>query len=216
MMNIAIILAGGTGTRFGEETPKQYININNKTVIQYSIEAFEKSKLIDKIVIVVSDKYINKVKKQNPDHLVISGGKSRVESSYKGLMAVPKKSKKILIHDAARPFVSQQIITSCIDALDRYKAVVTSILATDTIIKVINNEVESIQNRNELFLNQTPQGFDYQTILQAHQAKKKNVTDDISMINLDEIKCKIITGSPRNIKITTPEDIHAAKSILNL
>ena len=215
-MNVAIILAGGSGTRFGEEIPKQYININNKTVIQYSIEAFEKSKLIDIIVIVVSDKYINEVKKQNPVHMVVSGGKSRVESSYKGLMAAPKESKKILIHDAARPFVSQQIITSCIDELDRYKAVVTSILTTDTIIKATNDEVESIQNRDELYLNQTPQGFDYQTILQAHQVKKKNITDDISLINLDEIKCKIITGSHRNIKITTPEDIHTAKSILDL
>ena len=215
-MNVAIILAGGSGTRFGEEIPKQYININNKTVIQYSIEAFEKSKLIDIIVIVVSDKYINEVKKQNPGHMVVNGGKSRVESSYKGLMAAPKESKKILIHDAARPFVSQQIITSCIDELDKYKAVVTSILATDTIIKATNNEVESIQARDKLYLNQTPQGFDYQTILQAHQVKKKNITDDISLINLDEIKCKIITGSHRNIKITTPEDIHTAKSILDL
>ena len=109
-MNIAIILSGGSGTRFGAETPKQYININNKAVIQYSIEAFEKSKLIDIIVIVVSDKYKKEIEKKNPNHIVVVGGKSRVESSYKGIMAAPKESKKILIHDAARPFVSQKII----------------------------------------------------------------------------------------------------------
>ena len=215
-MNVAIILAGGSGTRFGAEIPKQYININNKAVVQYSIEAFEKSKLIDIIVIVVSDKYKKEIKKKNPDHIVIVGGGSRVESSYKGIMAAPKESKKILIHDAARPFVSQKIITSCINELDKYKAVVTSISATDTIIKVKNNEVESIQNREELYLNQTPQGFDYQTILQAHQNKQIDVTDDISLINLNQIKCKIVPGSHRNIKITTPQDIHTAKSILDL
>ena len=215
-MNVAIILAGGSGTRFGAEIPKQYININNKAVVQYSIEAFEKSKLIDIIVIVVSDKYKKEIKKKNPDHIVIVGGGSRVESSYKGIMAAPKESKKILIHDAARPFVSQKIITSCINELDKYKAVVTSIAATDTIIKANHNEVDSIQNREELYLNQTPQGFDYQTILQAHQNKRIDVTDDISLINLNQIKCKIISGSPRNIKITTPQDIHTAKSILDL
>jgi len=215
-MNVAIILAGGSGTRFGAEIPKQYININNKAVVQYSIEAFEKSKLIDIIVIVVSDKYKKEIKKKNPDHIVIVGGGSRVESSYKGIMAAPKESKKILIHDAARPFVSQKIITSCINELDKYKAVVTSIAATDTIIKANHNEVDSIQNREELYLNQTPQGFDYQTILQAHQNKQIDVTDDISLINLNQIKCKIVPGSHRNIKITTPQDIHTAKSILDL
>ena len=215
-MNIAIILSGGSGTRFGTETPKQYININNKAVVQYSIEAFEKSKLIDIIVIVVSDKYKKDIKKKNPDHIVIVGGGSRVESSYKGIMAAPKESKKILIHDAARPFVSQKIITSCINELDKYKAVVTSIAATDTIIKASHNEVDSIQNREELYLNQTPQGFDYQTILQAHENKQIDVTDDISLINLNQIKCKIVPGSHHNIKITTPQDIHTAKSILDL
>ena len=215
-MNVAIILAGGSGTRFGAEIPKQYININNKAVVQYSIEAFEKSKLIDIIVIVVSDKYKKEIEKKNPDHIVVVGGKSRVESSYKGIMAAPKESKKILIHDTARPFVSQKIITSCINELDKYKAVVTSISATDTIIKANHDEVDSIQNREELYLNQTPQGFDYQTILQAHENKQIDVTDDISLINLNQIKCKIVPGSHRNIKITTPQDIHTAKSILDL
>ena len=100
--------------------------------------------------------------------------------------------------------------------MDKYKAVVTSISATDTIIKANHDEVDSIQNREELYLNQTPQGFDYQTILQAHQNKQIDVTDDISLINLNQIKCKIVSGSPRNIKITTPQDIHTAKSILDL
>ena len=215
-MNVAIILAGGNGSRVGSETPKQYINIGNKKIIEYSIDAFEKSKLINKIIIVVSNTYLKEISNQNPNHIVITGGNSRVNSSYNGLLACPKESKKILIHDAARPFVSQKIITSCIRGLDKYKAVVTSISAIDTIIKAKNNEVISIQNRDELFLNQTPQGFDYKTIMNAHQNKGGDVTDDISLININQIKCKIIEGSSKNIKITTHEDIYTAKSILNL
>ncbi len=215
-MNVAIILAGGSGTRFGSETPKQYIKINDKEVIQYTIEAFEKSSLIHKIIIVVSDEYIKKISKKNPDHIIVSGGDSRLSSSYKGLLAAPKDSKKILIHDAARPFVTQKIIASCIEGLDAYKAVVTSISATDTIIKSKNNEVDSIQKRDELYLNQTPQGFNYKTIMEAHKSNRKNVTDDISLLDLNKVKCKIIKGSYRNIKITTPEDIYTAKTILDL
>ena len=215
-MNVAIILAGGSGTRFGSETPKQYIKINDKEVIQYTIEAFEKSSLIHKIIIVVSDEYIKKISTKNPDHVIVSGGDSRLSSSYKGLLAAPKDSKKVLIHDAARPFVTQKIIASCIEGLDAYKAVVTSISATDTIIKSKNNEVDSIQKRDELYLNQTPQGFNYKTIMEAHKSNRKNVTDDISLLDLNKVKCKIIKGSYRNIKITTPEDIYTAKTILDL
>ena len=186
-MNVAIILAGGTGTRFGSKTPKQYIKINDKEVIQYTIEAFEKSSLIHKIVIVVSDEYIKKISTINPDHVIVSGGNSRLSSSYRGLLASPKDSKKVLIHDAARPFVTQKIITSCIEGLDTYKAVVTSISATDTIIKSKSNEVDSIQNRDELYLNQTPQGFNYKTIMEAHKSNRKNVTDDISFLDLNKV-----------------------------
>jgi len=215
-MNIAIILASGSGTRFDPEIPKQYIEIGNKKIIQYSIDAFTISKFIDQIIIVVTNKYVEEISMQNPNHIVVVGGESRVESSYNGLLACPKNSKKILIHDAARPFVSQKIIKSCIDGLDRYKAVVTSIPATDTVIKVVDNEVINVEDRKHLFFNQTPQGFDYKTIMNAHKINKKDVTDDISLLDLNQTKCKIIQGSPQNIKITTLEDIHTAKSILNL
>jgi len=215
-MNIAIILAGGSGTRFDSDIPKQYIEIGNKKIIQYSIDAFTISKFIDKIIIVVTNKYVEEISMQNPNHIVVAGGELRVESSYNGLLACPKNSKKILIHDAARPFVSQKIITSCIDELDKYRAVVTSIRATDTIIKGANGEVSSVQNRNQLFLNQTPQGFDYNTIMSAHKMDKKDVTDDISLLDLNQTKCKIIEGSLKNMKITTSADIRTAKSILNL
>ena len=214
-MNIAIILAGGSGTRFKSKIPKQYFKIGNKSIINYTIDAFEKSSLIDKIIIVVDKKYINDISKKNPKHIVVSGGKSRFESSYNGILACPKNSKKVLIHDAARPFISQEIITSCIEALNNYEAVVTSIQTTDTVIRAKNMEILQVEDRNQIFLNQTPQGFKYKTILDAHKNRTGSVTDDISLLDLNKTKCKVIKGSKKNIKITTNDDIQFAMHILN-
>ena len=214
-MNIAIILAGGSGTRFKSKIPKQYFKIGNQSIINYTIDSFEKSSLIDRIIIVVDEKYINQIGKENPEHIVVSGGKSRFESSYNGILACPKNSKKVLIHDAARPFVTQKIITSCIEALDNYEAVVTSIQTTDTVIRSKNMEVFQIEDRSQIFLNQTPQGFHYKTILNAHKNRTESVTDDISLLDLNKIRCKIIEGSKKNIKITTNDDIKFAINILN-
>ena len=214
-MNIAIILAGGSGTRFKSKIPKQYFKIGNKSIINYTIDAFEKSSLIDKIIIVVDKKYIIDIRKKNPKHMVVSGGKSRFESSYNGILACPKNSKKVLIHDAARPFISQEIITSCIEALNNYEAVVTSIQTTDTVIRVKNMEILQVEDRNQIFLNQTPQGFKYKTILDAHKNRTGSVTDDISLLDLNKTKCKVIKGSKKNIKITTNDDIQFAMHILN-
>ena len=214
-MNIAIILAGGSGTRFKSKIPKQYFKIGNKSIINYTIDAFERSSLIDKIIIVVDKKYTNDISKKNPKHIVVSGGKNRFESSYNGILACPKNSKKVLIHDAARPFISQEIITSCIEALNNYEAVVTSIQTTDTVIRAKNMEILQVEDRNQIFLNQTPQGFKYKTILDAHKNRTGSVTDDISLLDLNKTKCKVIKGSKKNIKITTNDDIQFAMHILN-
>ena len=213
-MNIAIILAGGSGTRFKSKIPKQYFKIGNKSIINYTIDAFEKSSLIDKIIIVVDKKYINDIRK-NPKHMVVSGGKSRFESSYNGILACPKNSKKVLIHDAARPFISQEIITSCIEALNNYEAVVTSIQTTDTVIRVKNMEILQVEDRNQIFLNQTPQGFKYKTILDAHKNRTGSVTDDISLLDLNKQSAKLLKAQRKNIKITTNDDIQFAMHILN-
>jgi len=215
-MNVAIILGAGTGSRLDSSVPKQFIKLGNKRIITYSIEAFESSKLIDEIIIVVSPDWVDKISSEYPNYTTIAGGTSRKESSYNGLRACSPNTKKVLIHDAARPFISQKIITSCIGGLDTHKAVATSIPVTDTIVKSTNGEIINIEDRNKLFLNQTPQGFEYNTILKAHKGSKGDVTDDISLLKLDEIKCKVVNGSTNNIKITSPADIHIAQSILDL
>ena len=215
-MNIGIILAAGKGERFGGETEKQFCYLNDKMVIDYSISVFEKVIDINKIIIVTSENWIDKISSKYPKHIVIKGGKTRQESSYYGLKCCPKNTKNVLIHDAARPFITADLINQSLLHLKKYQAVITSRQATDTIMRVKNEKIEKIENRKKLFLNQTPQAFDYKLILNAYQKDKKNATDDISLINLNETKIKIIEGSNYNIKITNKEDLKLAECILKL
>jgi len=214
-MNIGIILGAGSGTRFAGKTPKQFCILNNKKVIDYSIIAFEKSKHIDKIIIVVPKDWREKIQKENQEHLVISGGNTRKDSSYLALEKCPKNTKNVLIHDSARPLVSTELIDTCILNLAENDAVIVSLKSTDTIIRVDDGNILNIEDREKLYLNQTPQGFKYDLILNAHRNTNSIETDDFSLINLDKNKCMIINGSHYNIKITNPEDLEIAKSIIN-
>ena len=215
-MNIGIILAAGKGKRFGTEIAKQFCYLNNKMIIDYSILAFENSKNIDKIMIVTSKEWFKKIANRYPKHIVVEGGETRQESAALGLKKCPKNTNNVLIHDAARPFISTNIINQSVTSLKKYEAVVISKQVTDTIMRVKNKKIEKIENRKEFFLNQTPQAFKYKLISEAYQKTEKLVTDDISLIDLEKIKCKIIEGENYNIKITNAEDIKLAESILKI
>ena len=215
-MNIGIILAAGKGERFGGEIEKQFCYLNNKMVINYSISAFERVKNINQIIIVTSEKWIEKINKKYPKHIIIKGGNTRQDSVFYGLKACPENTVNVLIHDAARPFIKTTIIEQSLLHLKKYQAVITSRQATDTIMRVENKKIIKMENRKNFFLNQTPQSFNYKLIYNAYQKEQKNVTDDISLINLETIKYKIIEGSNYNIKITSSEDLLLAESILKL
>jgi len=215
-MNIGIILAAGKGERFGGKTEKQFCYLNNKMIIDYSISAFEKVKNINKIIIVTSENWIDKISSKHPKHTIIKGGETRQESSYYGLKNCPKNTKNVLIHDAARPFITTDLINQSLIHLKKYQAVITSRQATDTIMRTKNKKIEKIENRKNFFLNQTPQAFNYKLIFSAYQKGTRNVTDDISLIDLNKVKIKIIEGSNYNIKITNTEDLKLAESILKL
>ena len=193
MKNIALILASGTGSRFGQDIPKQFYKISGKTILQLSIEAFDNNKFIDEIIIVsnpdfmdLSEKIVNAISSKKISK-IISGGKTRQESSYLGVSAINDTNINVLIHDAVRPFVSDKIITDCILALDKYKAVNTAIFSSDTIIKVDeNNIIKAVPDRNTIRRCQTPQGFDINIIKKAHEyAIKDNytaATDDCTLV----------------------------------
>jgi len=215
MKNIAIILAGGNSKRFGGDIPKQFIMLEGKRIIDYSINTFKNNKDISDIVIVCEASWITTIKNEYPDCNIVNGGKSRKESSYNGLKACPKDTENVLIHDSARPFISADIISRCIEALTNYKAVNTVIPAVDTIVEIKNKYISNIPIRDYMFLAQTPQGFNFDIINKAHNTFQEETTDDISLVKKLGIKCYSIKGSVYNFKLTNSMDMYLAEKIVS-
>ena len=225
LKNYAIILAAGTGTRFQSDIPKQFTEINGKSILEYTIECFENTKSIDYIIITTNPQNIQKVQNIiqtgacNKVCKVIAGGATRKDSSYNAISSIDEQEANILIHDGARPFISSEVIEECIKALNNgIKALTTAIPMTDTVIEVNDGIVNKMPDRNNLMRVQTPQGFKLSLIKKAHQLSEgdNSFTDDCGLIlkhNLADIH--IIEGSTNNIKITYPDDVFKAKNLLN-
>lgn len=224
MKNYGIILASGTGSRYGADIPKQFVKIAEKTILEYSIEVFEKSEYIDEIFVVITPQYrkmaeeILSKKSYKKVSKLLDGGEIRKESSYIGVCAVEDDEANILIHDCARPFLSQRIIKDCVNALNKYDAVDVAVPSTDTILEVDeNNIIRNIPLRSGLRRSQTPQCFKLSVIKKAHELSKndKNFTDDCGLVvkyNLCDVY--VVDGDMENIKITYPNDIYLAEKFI--
>ncbi len=143
-MNIAILLAAGSGTRLGASLPKQFLEVCGKTILEHTVEAFESSDDIDEIAIVTREDYVEKVSELIGEHhpklkRVLMGGKERYQSSIAAIEAYTNDEDNIMIHDAVRPMVSKRIIRDCVEALKKYDAVDVAVPATDTILQVDEN-----------------------------------------------------------------------------
>lgn len=219
MKNItAIILAGGTGERFGSDIPKQFISLNGKPVISYCIDTFKNHPDVNNIVVATHAPWLEKVKELCPSAIVVKGGSTRNESSYNALMACDENTDYVLIHDAVRPFVDNKIINKCIEALDNnFRAVDTIIPIYDTIVEIDNDDIiTNMPDRTMIKRGQTPQAFYYKDILDAYKnSVDPNIpfTDDIRLLFNKNIPCKCIIGSEYNIKITTMADLYLAERI---
>ena len=218
MKNYAIILASGSSSRFGAQLPKQFAKFNNKTVLEHSVEAFEINENITDIIVICNPDYIELSKsllegKYSKIKIITTGGNTRQESSYIGVSFVQENDANILIHDGARPFVSQKIINDCIYGLNKYKALGVAIASNDTIIKLNEDGfICEIPQRSSLRRIQTPQAFKADIIKKAHELAKQEknliVTDDCGMVlhfGLSEIA--VVEGSEENIKITHKRDL---------
>ena len=223
MKNYAIILASGKGTRYGSKIPKQFVKIAGKTILEHSIEAFQTSADIDAIIVVITPEYrdlaqeILSENKYNKVIKLLNGGEVRKESSYIGVNSIDEDEANVLIHDCARPFVTQEIIKECVGALEKYEAVNVAIPVTDTVITVKDNFIESIPKRETLMQSQTPQCFRLSLIKKAHELSKNdnNFTDDCGLIvKYGLSKIYIVKGDTENIKITYASDIYLAEEII--
>ena len=210
MKNVVLIVAAGNSTRFKANAPKQYIEVNGKTILRWTIDGFLKSEFIDAVMVVINKDhrqfYEDSIKGINV-LLPVFGGKTRKESVYLGLKALENlKPEKVLIHDAVRPLVSTKLIDEVIKKLDDYNAVDIGLPITDT-IKYQDESVVKVIDRNKVYATQTPQGFNFDTILQLHKDVQEDCTDDISLYLKGDVKiCKII-GEKNNIKITNYDDL---------
>lgn len=217
----AIIAAAGNGTRMKSETAKQFILIDDTPVLAITLTAFEKASEIDEIIIVTRETDIDAVKnlaeKFNISKLssVVCGGETRQESISNALEAV--KGDIVLIHDGARPFVTQKQINEVAASLYINDAAALGIPVTDTIKSVDGDIITGTIDRSTLVSIQTPQGFKTEIIKKAHSVAKTNglsATDDCALCEHMGIKVKVVTGSPANIKLTTPDDLMFADGIL--
>ena len=224
--NYGIILASGTGSRYGADIPKQFVKIAGKTILEHTIEVFEKASGIDDIIIVITPEYRtmaeeillkNNYKKVSK---LLNGGEIRKDSSYIGISAIDDEEANVLIHDCARPFLTQKIISDCINALDKYDAVDVAIPSTDTIVEIDeNNIIKQIPNRAVLRRGQTPQCFKLSVIKKAHELSKNdsNFTDDCGLVvkyNLTNVY--VVNGDNENIKVTYPGDIFMADRLFQI
>ncbi len=227
--NLAIILAGGTGSRIDESLPKQFFLLDGRPILRYTIEKFEHFPLIDDIFLVTNGEFIRQTEEVVRDggfrkvRKILKGGETRQDSSRIGVTAAkPGEYENVFIHDAARPFVSPKVLSRLLEALETYSAVNLGIPSPDTIVEVDENGfTRSVPDRRYLRRVQTPQAFKLDLIRKAHLlALEKQVikaTDDCSLIlRLDLAPIYVVDGSNLNIKITYPIDLHLAQKVVEL
>lgn len=225
-MNGVVIVAAGTGSRMNMGINKQFIKLEGKEIIAYTIEKFYNNSNIEDIVVVVKEDESDFFKKEILDKYnfknikIAYGGKERQDSVYNGLKLLDKKCHVVLIHDGARPFVSDKIIDNCIEEVKNHKAVVVGVPVKDT-IKVIDKDkyIVDTPNRSVLWAVQTPQTFDYNILIDSYKDAFKNGfygTDDAMLVERIGYKVKMVEGSYNNIKITTQEDLNIGSQILSV
>ena len=227
-MNIALIVAAGSGTRMGIDTPKQFVLIKDKPLLYYSVKMFETYPELDAIVIVTNKENVGLVGEIVEEYsfskvkAIVVGGDTRQDSVYNGLTKIKEFANDddvVLIHDAARPLVNHRIIYDNIKACLEYGAVDTVIQASDTIVKSSDGSgVDELPLRKELYQAQTPQTFKLGLILNAHEYARTHqipdVTDDVKLVISLGKEVHIVEGSKLNFKITTPEDLDLLEALL--
>lgn len=225
----AIVLAAGQGKRMNTPVAKQFLSLQGKPVVYYSLKAFEESK-VDDIILVTGRDQVDYCRKEIVEHhcfrkvsKIIEGGQERYDSVFGALKEVTAVDY-VLIHDGARPFLSQKLIQTMIEEVQEYKACIVGAPVKET-IKVIDSEgyIISTPNRNTLWSAQTPQAFEFEAIKKAYEEFYKEIdkvrlgiTDDAMVYEAYMKKpVKMLFGDYSNIKLTTPEDLILAESILN-
>lgn len=226
-MNYAIILSGGTGTRLGADIPKQYLQVGRRTILNYAFEAFATHSLIQRIVIVAASEWIPSIKEEigtgSACNIIFAApGQTRQFSILNALEAIAASGQspnKVIIHDAARPLISKDLISSCLNECSgEYSGTMPVIPVKDTIYASADGtDIDSLLERSTLFAGQAPEAFLFEPYYRAHkempheQLLKINGSSELAY--LAGMKVKLIKGDPMNFKITDAADLHRFKSL---
>lgn len=213
----AVIVGAGEGKRMGATARKQFVKIGGRPIIAYTLDVFEKTPLVDHMVIVVPRDAIDWVREEivgeygyKKVHAIVYGGETRQESVANGLKALKPGTKKVLIHDAVRPLVSETLIRRVLDASEKTGAAITAVPAKDTVKRVESGDIVGTLDKRLLWLAQTPQSFNYDIIVNAHaksQGQSLDATDDAALVEAAGVKVAVAVGSYSNLKMTSPEDL---------
>jgi len=217
----AIILAAGSGSRFGAK--KQFKKLNENPIWVYSLNTFIRSECVDELILVIPNDSLETLKKSQAftslnkknNIKLVSGGESRKDSVINGLRVVKKANNIVCIHDAARPFIKISYIKNSIDACSEFDGAIIAVPTVDTVKKVDNNLIKNTINRESLWMAQTPQTFKKGKLLYAiKNFSHLNITDESMLMEEANFKIKLIEGDQYNFKITNEIDWELAKFIV--
>ena len=220
----AVVPAGGTGIRMGGTVPKQFLELNGKPILYYTLKTLQDCGIISELILVVPEKeYDNActdwLGKPEIVTKVVVGGKKRQDSVYNGFCELSQKTEIVLVHDGVRPFLSHQMIQKSVDAAREYGAAITAIPVNDTIKKVDDSGlVSKTVDREGLWRVQTPQVFRYELLEEAFKkanSEKFYGTDEGTLIEHLGKPVKVVEGSEQNIKITRPEDLRLSEIFIS-
>ena len=224
---VAVVLGGGTGTRFGAARPKQLLCLSGRTLVEHCVTAFT-APGVDEIILVMPPAFHEEAWRLVGDRVsaVIAGGVTRSDSVRCALAHIAadcdQEQTGVLIHDAARPLVSPAVIAGCVAALQQHDAVGTAVPSSDTILHVADGVITDVPPREILYRAQTPQGFRLSVIAEAHRRAAADPdfvpTDDCSVVlrYLPDVPVHVVPGSESNIKVTYPGDLAVAEALLSL
>ena len=229
LRTVAVVLAGGVGSRVGLSIPKQLIKIAGRPIIEHTIDVLNASPLVDEIIVMMTPGHLDPVRAivENGGYTkvtqVLEGADTRNGTTERALRALGDEECNVLFHDAVRPLLSQRIVSDCVAALQTYEAVDTAIPSADTIISVtVDNEISDVLKRAELRRGQTPQAFRKSVITRAYDLAAQDphftATDDCTVVlrYLPDVPIAVVAGDERNMKVTEPIDVYLADKLFQL